>query len=115
MAIQDEGSRSVNKADDEIRRLGGSKYKSGYRGSHALIGYSGKGRPYWIRDRQAPRKRGPSTVAANIKLNQRIPIPPPVRPPGKLRVASSSVSDWLIYHDWFATEHAVVFNFIKSY
>lgn len=82
IAVQDDGSRYISAAIEEIKRLGGYRITSTFRGSYALVGYSGKGRPLWVTQRQARRYRGPSTVSSLIKLNQY--IRPAVVRPGKM-------------------------------
>ena len=70
-----------------ILRVGGAKpVRPAYRGSYALVGYSGPERPSWIRQVMRPRYRGPSqimTVISSGGPGPETPRPtvPATRPP----------------------------------
>ena len=69
MAIQDEGSIHVNAAIDALKRLGATDpISKGYRGSFALIGYSGAVKPSWVESGQADREKGPTELSKAIPL-----------------------------------------------
>ena len=70
VAIQDEGSKYVKAAVDALNRVGTNEpIWTGYRGSFALIGYSGVVKPSWVELGQANRKEGPTELSKAIKLS----------------------------------------------
>ena len=70
MAIQDEGSRYVEPAIKALKRVGATvPIWTDYRGSFALIGYSGVVKPSWVELAQANRKEGPSELSKAIPLS----------------------------------------------
>jgi len=69
VAIQDEGSRYVNAAIDALKRVGATDpILTDFRGSFALIGYSGAVKPSWVELGQANRKEGPTELSKAIPL-----------------------------------------------
>lgn len=69
MAIQDEGSKYVNAAIDALKRVGATDpISTDYRGSFALIGYSGAVKPSWVELGQADRQKGPTELSKAIPL-----------------------------------------------
>lgn len=71
VAVQDEGFRFGRKYLNVLRRIGarGRKFRFGYRGSYALVGYRGR-RRYWIRETSRRRRRGPSALRVRIPLTR---------------------------------------------
>ncbi|XP_020628090.1 uncharacterized protein LOC110065301 isoform X2 [Orbicella faveolata] len=70
VAIQDEGSNYVEAAIDALKRVGATDpIWTGYRGSFALIGYSGVVKPSWVELGQANRKEGPTELSKAIALS----------------------------------------------
>ena len=70
MAIQDEGSVFVEEAIGALKRVGVTKpILRGFRGSFALIGYSGEVKPSWVELRQANIKEGPTELSKAIPLS----------------------------------------------
>ena len=70
MAIQDEGSKYVAPAIEALKRVGATDpILTGYRGSFALIGYSGVVKPSWVELGQANRKQGPTELSKAIPLS----------------------------------------------
>ena len=68
IAIQDEGaSRLYRYVQDAMVQVGATKpFTHGYRGSYALVGYTGPGRPLWIKQVQNRRRRGPSVIKMSL-------------------------------------------------
>ena len=70
VAIQDEGSRYVAPAIGALKKLGTTDpILTDYRGSFALIGYSGVVKPSWVEVGQANRKQGPTELSKAIPLS----------------------------------------------
>ena len=70
VAIQDEGSRYVAPAIKALKRVGATDpIWTDYRGSFALIGYSGVVKPSWVEVGQANRKQGPTELSKAIPLS----------------------------------------------
>ena len=68
VSVQDDGGRKVRPALPSLRRIGGFRIRPRFRGSYALAGFIGRGRPRWVKQQQRPRRRGPSTVKVKIPL-----------------------------------------------
>ena len=86
IAVQDEGrSRMTSSLESAIRRVGGvNPVRPVYRGSYALVGYTGPDRPSWIEQVTKMRRRGPSEIMKIISsgTGTQPPTPePPTRPP----------------------------------
>ena len=65
-----------------IVRVGGKNpVRPAYRGSFALVGYSGPERPSWIRQVMKPRYRGPSQIMTVISSGGGPQTPKPTLPP----------------------------------
>ena len=93
IAIQDEGAARMTRAlQSAVVRVGGrNPVRPAYRGSYALVGYSGPERPSWIMQVTKPRYRGPSQITTVISTGSGPqtprPTPPSPRPPvGKSRL-----------------------------
>ena len=70
VAIQDEGSIYVGPAIEALKELGTTDpILTDYRGSFALIGYSGVVKPSWVEVGQANRKQGPTELSKAIPLS----------------------------------------------
>lgn len=70
VAIQDEGSKYVAPAIEALKRVGATDpILTDYRGSFALIGYSGVVKPPWVEQGQANRKEGPTELSKTIPLS----------------------------------------------
>lgn len=70
MAIQDEGSKYVAPAIEALKRVGVTDpILTDYRGSFALVGYSGVVKPSWVEQGQANRKEGPTELSKTIPLS----------------------------------------------
>lgn len=70
ICIQDEASRHLAPALNELRRLTGHGIRRSFRGSLALVGYSdnGRKRARWVRLKQQPRGKGPSSLMGYIPM-----------------------------------------------
>ena len=66
-----------------VLRVGGVKpVRPVYRGSYALVGYTGPDRPSWIQQVTKQRYRGPSQIMKIISSGNGPQTPqPPTRPP----------------------------------
>ena len=75
MAVQDDGSRTVRPALSELRRFGATNIRPVFRGSYVLVGTRLKGsrKPYWVKQVQKPRRKGPSV----LRVTARISVPNP--------------------------------------
>ena len=69
VAVQDEASQYRGQAETELRKLGASSTRLGYRWSHALAGYSGPGRPSWVQEVMRKSGKGPSVLMVEIPLH----------------------------------------------
>jgi hypothetical protein len=75
--------------ESAIVRVGGRKpVKPAYRGSFALVGYTGPDRPSWIQQVMKPRRMGPSQIMTVISsgpgpVTPRPTLPSPRPPVGK--------------------------------
>ena len=72
VAIQDEAQRFGRYYKYVFRRLhiNPRRIRLSYRGSLAVIGYVGRRKPYWVRYRSRPQRRGPSYASARIPLRR---------------------------------------------
>lgn len=71
IAVQNEGGARLSEALNALRKIGGYSIRFGFRGSYALIGYTGPGRrPIWVKQNQHQRRRGPSVLSTWIKLKK---------------------------------------------
>ena len=67
--------------ESAIVRVGGTKpVRPAYRGSYALVGYSGPERPSWIKQVMRPRRRGPSQIMTVISSGTGPQTPRPTPP-----------------------------------
>ena len=71
VAVQDSSARFVKPALPALRFLGAYRVRPTYRGSYALIGITGSGkRPFWVKQSQHGRRRGPSALSVAIPLGR---------------------------------------------
>ncbi|CAB4023040.1 Neurogenic locus notch 1 [Paramuricea clavata] len=73
VAAQDEPSLKMTNADYSIfDKLGGQTVilKDRFRSSYALVGYTGPGRPPWIKQEQRDRYKGPSKISTEIPFGE---------------------------------------------
>ncbi|CAB3982538.1 chymotrypsinogen B-like [Paramuricea clavata] len=82
IAVQDEArSRMTSSLESAIVRVGGRKpVRPAYRGSFALVGYTGTDRPSWIQQVMKPRRMGPSQIMTVISSGPG-PVTPRPTPP----------------------------------
>ncbi|PFX11125.1 hypothetical protein AWC38_SpisGene25368, partial [Stylophora pistillata] len=71
IAVQDEGSRFLQKAFDALTIIGGYHVSSlEYRGSYALIGYPREKKPSYVKQVQRKSGQGPSVISATVPLTK---------------------------------------------
>ena len=72
VAIQDDGSRYIQPAVLQLKKLGAYRMINSFRGSFAFVGYSGFGKRSWVKQVQNRRGKGPSSLKALFILHRRI-------------------------------------------
>ena len=69
IAVQNEASRALTKnAKSTLGKIGLSPPNFGFRGSYALVGYTGPEKQPWIAQVENTKSKGPSVLKRNIYI-----------------------------------------------